>query len=250
MRRGNRRRFVWLGLLAAAVALADAGTATRGQRPASVRRSQTVRLTPDEAVRLSTTARQSVSVQIAPGLDLTAWAPDSLVTDPVALAFDERGILYATSTSRASVPLDIRQHPSWVPSAHTLRTVDDLLNFYRRELAPERSASNSWLPDHNKDGSRDWRDLSEVKERLYRIQDSDGDGYADQSRVMLEGFNADPTHDVAGGVLHHNGDLFFGAAPALWRLRDANGDGLIESRSIVSQGYTCIPPSEVTASRV
>jgi putative membrane-bound dehydrogenase-like protein len=186
-------------------------------------------------------ARQSVSVQIAAGLDLTAWAPDGLVTDPVALAFDERGTLYATSTSRASLPLDIRQRTSWVPAAHTLRTVDDLLNFYRRELAPERSADNPWLPDHNKDGSRDWRDLAEIKERLYRIQDSDGDGYADRSRVILEGFNADPTHDVAGGLLHHNGDLFFGAAPALWRLRDPNGDGLIQSRSVVSQGYNVHP---------
>jgi quinoprotein glucose dehydrogenase len=194
-----------------------------------------------EAARLSTAARQSVSVQIAPGLDLTAWAPDGLVTDPVALAFDERGTLYATSTSRAGLPLDIRQHPSWVPAAYTLRTVEDLLNFYRRELAPERSADNLWLPDHNKDGSRDWRDFAEVKERLYRIQDSDKDGYADLSRVILEGFNADPTHDVAGGLLHHNGDLFFGAAPALWRLRDANGDGLIESRSVVSQGYNVHP---------
>ena len=182
-----------------------------------------------------------MSVQIAPGLDLTAWAPDGLVTDPVALAFDERGTLYATSTSRANLPLDIRQHPSWVPVVHTLRTVEDLLNFYRRELAPERSADNPWLPDHNKDGSRDWRDLAEVKERLYRIQDSDGDGRADSSRVILEGFNADPTHDVAGGVLHHNGDLFFGAAPTLWRLRDPNGDGLIESRSVVSQGYNVHP---------
>ena len=200
-----------------------------------------MRLTPEEAARLSTVARQSVSVQIAPGLDVTAWAPDGLVTDPVALAFDERGTLYATSTSRASLPLDIREHPSWVSAAHTLRTVDDLLNFYRRELAPERSADNPWLPDHNKDGSRDWRDLAEVKERLYRIQDSDGDGRADSSRVILEGFNADPTHDVAGGLLHHNGDLFFGAAPTLWRLRDPNGDGLIQSRSVVSQGYNVHP---------
>ena len=182
-----------------------------------------------------------MSVQIAPGLDLTVWAPDGLVTDPVALAFDERGTLYATSTSRANLPLDIRDHPSWVPAVHTLRTVEDLLNFYRRELAPERSADNPWLPDHNKDGSRDWRDLAEVKERLYRIQDSDGDGRADSSRVILEGFNTDPTHDVAGGVLHHNGDLFFGAAPTLWRLRDASGNGLIESRSVVSQGYNVHP---------
>ena len=240
VRRESRRRIFCLCLLVTAVALAEAWT-PQGQRPAAVRRSQTVRLTAEEAARLSTVARQSVAVQIAPGLDLTAWAPDGLVTDPVALAFDERGTLYATSTSRASLPLDIREHPSWVPAAHTLRTVEDLLNFYRRELAPERSAANPWLPDYNKDGSRDWRDLAEVKERLYRIQDTDGDGRADSSRVILEGFNADPTHDVAGGLLHHNGDLFFGAAPTLWRLRDPNGDGLIQSRSVVSQGYNVHP---------
>ena len=42
-------------------------------------------------------------------------------------------------------------------------------------------------------------------------------------------------------MLHHNGDLFFGAAPTLWRLRDPNGDGLIQSRSVVSQGYNVHP---------
>ena len=92
------------------------------------------------------------------------------------------GALYATSTTRVNLPLDIRAHPSWVPMVHTLRTVDDLRAFYRRELAPERSATNTWLPDANNDGSRDWRDLAQMKERLYRIQDTNGDGIADRSR--------------------------------------------------------------------
>ena len=171
------------------------------QRPERDRRSRIVRLTPAEAARLAQAARQSVSVQMAQGLYLTAWAPDGLVIDPVALDFDEQGTLYATSTSRSSLPLDIRQHPTWIPVVHTLRTVADLLSFYRRELAPERSGANLWLPDYNKDGSHDWRDLAEVKERLYHIQDTDGDGRADLSRIMIEGFNEDPTSDIAGGLL-------------------------------------------------
>ena len=223
------------------VALSEAWPAKGGQRPAGSGEVDIVRLTPAEATRLATAARQSVAVQLAQGLTLTAWAPDGLVTDPVALDFDERGTLYATSTSRGNLPLDIRQHPTWIPAVHSLRTVEDLLTFYRRELAPERSAQNPWLLDSNKDGSRDWRDFADVKERLYRIQDSDGDGHADHSRVIVEGFNTDPTYDVAGGLLHHNGDLFIGAPPALWRFRDANGDGLIESRVIVSQGYNIHP---------
>jgi putative membrane-bound dehydrogenase-like protein len=178
---------------------------------------------------------------MARGLELTAWAPDGLVVDPVALDLDGRGTLYVTSTSRNNLPLDIRQHPSWIPAVHTLKTVGDLLAFYRRELAPERSAGNPWLPDLNNDGSRDWRDLTQFKERLYRIQDTDGDGVADLSRIMIEGFNTDPTYDIAGGLLHHNGDFFVGSAPAVWRLRDENGDGIIDSRAVVSEGYNIHP---------
>src|SRR5262245_19779851 len=87
-------------LVAALVALGSGG-AVQGQQPAGGRqRSPVVRLAPLEAQRLATVARRSVSAQVAPGLELTAWAPDGLVVDPVALDFDERGALYATSTSR------------------------------------------------------------------------------------------------------------------------------------------------------
>lgn len=228
-------------LVVALVALGS-GWPVQGQQTAGARqRSPVVRLAPLEAQRLAIVARRSVSAQVAPGLELTAWAPDSLIIDPVALDFDERGVLYATSTSRINLPLDIRAHPSWIPFVHTLRTVADLSAFYRRELAPERSADNSWLPDANNDGSRDWRDLTRLKERLYRIEDTNGDGIADRSQIMLEGLNEDPTSDIAGGLLYHNGDVFLGASPALWRLRDQNGDGLIDSRVAISEGYNVHP---------
>ena len=68
------------------------------------------------------------------------------------------------------MPLDIREHPTWVPTVHTLKTVSDLREFYRRELAPARSNQNKWLPDLNQDGSHDERDLAEFKDRVYRIQ--------------------------------------------------------------------------------
>ena len=193
------------------------------------------------AHRLAAAARRSVSVQIAQGLEVAAWGPEGLVFDPVALDFDGTGVLYATSTTRVNLPLDIRAHPSWVPMVHALRTVDDLRAFYRRELAPERSASNPWLPDANNDGSRDWRDLAQMKERLYRIEDTNGDGIADRSQIMIEGFSTDPTFDIAGGVLYHEGDIFLGASPALWRLRDANSDGFIDSQVAVSEGYNVHP---------
>ncbi len=228
-------------LLGAVVALWNQWPLAGEQRTGHGPRSPIVRLSPAQALQRATAARRGVSVQIASGLELSAWAPDGLVIDPVALDFDERGVLYATSTSRNNMPLDIRAHPSWVPLVHSLKTVPDLLAFYRRELAPERSAENTWLPDANNDGSRDWRDLARLTERLYRIEDTNGDGVADRSQIMIDGFNSDPTSDIAGGVLHHNGDWFLGASPALWRLRDQNGDGYIDSQVAISEGYNVHP---------
>ena len=241
MRRQGDPRLLYACLLAAAVALGTDGP-LRGQQPADRGpRSPIARLSPAQAVQRAAAARRAVSVQMASGLDLTAWAPDGLLIDPVALDFDERGVLHATGTTRINMPLDIRAHPTWVPLVHTLKTVEDLSAFYRRELAPERSAGNSWLPDSNGDGSRDWRDLALMRERLYRVEDTNGDGIADRSLVMLDGFNSDPTYDIAGGLLCLNGEVFVGAPPALWRLRDENGDGFIDSRTAISEGYNVHP---------
>jgi quinoprotein glucose dehydrogenase len=225
-------------LLAIPAALPLAGRQT-GARLDSV--PPPVQLTPAETERLAAEARQQVTVELPPGVELTLWAPDALVVDPVAIDVDPRGRVYVGSTSRANLPLDIRGHPNWVPIVHTLRTVEDLRNFYRRELAPERSAENTWIPDLNKDGVRDARDFEELKERLYRLEDTNGDGRADFSQIMAEGFNADPTWDVVGGVLYHEGDIFYGVAPGVFRLRDTTGDGVIDHQTTISEGYNVHP---------
>ena len=192
-------------------------------------------------MRAAEDARKGITVEMPPGFDLKLFASDALIVDPVALEFDPKGTLYATSTSRNNMPLDIRDHPTWVPTVHTLKTVPDLLEFYRKELAPARSAKNQWLPDLNQDGSHDLRDLTELKERLYRIEDTNGDGVADTSKIMLEGLNADPTYDIAGGLLWNGGDLLIGSAPGVWRLKDDNRDGTIDRQIVISEGYSTHP---------
>ena len=200
-----------------------------------------VKLSAADATRLAAEARKGVNVELPANFELKLWASDELIVDPVALEFDENGTLYATSTSRNNMPLDIRDHPTWVPTVHTLKTVSDLREFYRKELAPERSAKNQWLPDLNKDGSNDLRDLAELKERVYRIQDTDGDGVADTSKIMIEGLNDDPTYDIAGGILRNAGDMLIGSAPGVWRLKDDNGDGTIDRQIVISEGYGTHP---------
>ena len=202
---------------------------------------RTVQLIPAEAAADAADARKTVTVEMPPGVELSLWASDRLIVDPVALEIDPAGTLYATSTSRNNMPLDIREHPTWVPTVHTLKTVGDLREFYAKELSPARSKENLWLPDLNQDGSHDQRDLAELKDRIYRIQDTNGDGIADSSRIMIEGFNADPTYDVAGGILQHDGDILIGIAPGVWRLKDDNRDGTIDRQIVISEGYSTHP---------
>ena len=209
--------------------------------PAPPAGGKIVNLTQADAARLAKEARQKVTVEMQPGLDLALWAPEQLVTDPVAIDVDPNGVVYVTSSSRNNMPLDIRGHPTWFTPAHMLRTTDDLLEFYRHEMGPARSERNSWIEDLNKDGSRDYRDLTEYRERVHRIRDTDGDGLADESRILMEGFNDDPTWDIAGGILHHEGSLIVGVPPGVYRLDDADGDGIPEKRVPISEGFNIHP---------
>jgi putative heme-binding domain-containing protein len=232
----QRPAVYWCSL--ALVTFLGGAAAIGGQAvPAGSKPAAPVRLTPAEAVAFAKETRQKVNVETAPGIELSLWASERLVTDPIAIDVDANGTAYVISSSRANLPLDIRGHADWLPVVHTLKTTEALLQFYQKDLAPSESARNTWIHDLNKDGSRDIRDLTELKERVIRLQDTNGDGVADTSRVMKEGFNDDPTWDVGGGILAHGNDLFFGMAPGVYRLHDANGDGVIDRQTTISEGY-------------
>ena len=236
MIRALRRPLYWSSLVL--VCLLGGAAAIGGQAgPAAAKPPAPVRLTPAEATTAAREIRQKVNVETAPGIELGLWASERLVTDPIAIDVDPNGTAYVISSSRANLPLDIRGHADWLPVVHTLKSTEDLLQFYQKDLAPSESERNTWIQDLNKDGSRDIRDLAELKERVIRLQDTNGDGVADTSRVMKEGFNDDPTWDVGGGILAHGNDLFFGMAPGVYRLHDANGDGVIDRQTTISEGY-------------
>ena len=237
-RRGPLARVAPAAFVAACLAL---GTPSGVVGQSQDRAPAPVRLAAGDVEQRAREARQTIPAQLAEGFELTLWAPTEFVTDSIGLDIDRDGTVYVVGSARSGMPMDIREHPDWVPEVHTLRTVEDLRQFFRRHLAPERSARNTWLPDRNADGSHDWRDLTTYKERIYRIRDTDGDGRADESLVVFEGFNEDVASDIAGGVLAHQGALYVTAAPDLWRLRDTNGDGVMDEKTSLSHGYSIHP---------
>ena len=198
---------------------------------------EVVRLDSLEAVRVARDIEQEVPVNVADGLELTLWASDRLLADPVALSIDNHGRVFVTQTTRSGeTGLDLRRHRDWMIESISLQSVEELRGFIHRTLAPERSEQNAWLQDHNGDGSRDWRDLTVLRERIHRIEDTSGDGVADLSWVVLEDFNTELS-DAALGLLVRDGDLYVGVAPDLWRLRDTTGDGLMDYKESISHGY-------------
>jgi putative heme-binding domain-containing protein len=162
-------------------------------------------------------------IKIIPGLKIDLWASDSLLQDPVAIAVDDKGAIFVNSTNRNKASeFDIRGHRDWMTESIGFQTVEDRRAFLRRTFAPENSAKNTWLPDMNGDGSHDWLDLKVEKEEIYKVEDLNGDGYADQSTRVFNGFNEEVT-DVAGGLLVRKKDAFVAIGPDLMRLKHKGG---------------------------
>ncbi|MES2648503.1 MAG: HEAT repeat domain-containing protein [Bacteroidota bacterium] len=191
---------------------------------------------PAKAASLTKTIEATVTPQLAEGLTLKLWAMDSLVADPVSIDIDDQGGVYYTRTNRQKYSeFDIRGHQDWEIPSISLSSVEEKRAFLHKTLAPEFSKQNGWLSDLNGDSSRDWRDMKIQKEHVYRLQDTNGDGIADKSQLVVEDFNDEVT-DAAGGVLKHGDDLFVAIGPDLWRIKE-NKLGIAESKTSISHGY-------------
>ena len=194
-------------------------------------------LDPAAAAQMAKETLEKVDPQIADDFQISLWATDSLLADPIALEVDRQGRVYITRTNRQkNSEFDIRGHMDWTTESIGLETVEDRRAFLRKIFAPENSEKNSWLPDLNGDSIHDWKDLAVEMDQVYRLEDRSGDGVADYSQVVLEDFHEEVT-DVAGGVLIHDGEMFLAQGPDVWRLKDTNGDGQMDKKTSISHGY-------------
>ncbi len=196
-----------------------------------------IRQSAEQAQQRGRELREKKSIKLAPGLQMSLWATDTLAPDPVAMDIDELGRVYITRTNRQkNSEFDIRGHRDWMTESIGFQTVDDRRAFLRKEFAPENSKKNEYLKDMNNDGSHDWRDLAVEQDEIWRIEDQNKDGLADVSTRILSDFNEEIT-DVAGGVLVHDKKVYVGIAPDLWSIQDKNGDGILDKKTSISTGY-------------
>lgn len=191
----------------------------------------------EEAEQLADEILQEVSPMVGDDLEISLWASEELLSDPVALHMDNNGRAWVTVTERRRAgEVDIRGHRDWMVESIGMESVEDRRNFLHEKLSPENSAENAWLQDYAENGTQTWRDLKANREAVYRLEDITGNGLANQSKRYIYDFNEEVTN-VAGGVVYHEGDVFMAASPNLWRMRDTNSDGFADEKESISYGY-------------
>ena len=148
------------------------------------------KLDPAKAVEMAKAVEALVKPQLAEGLSLSLWGVDSLVSDPIGIDIDDFGRLYYTRTNRQkNSEFDIRGHQDWEIESNRLQTVEDKRAFLHRVLSPANSKKNEWLK------RRERRRLARLarhdrgKRTGLRLEDTNNDGVADLSKLVVEDFH-------------------------------------------------------------
>jgi len=197
------------------------------------------RISPEDAKKTAATIESQVELKLADGITGELWASEKLMGDTVAIHVDDKGRIWAGITQRSNnSEFDIRGYADWEHPSVAFRNIEDRRAFLKAELAPEKSAQNKRIPDRNKDGSHDWRDLTVMKESVVRLEDTSGSGKADFAQTVVEGFNTEVT-DVIGGMYYSDllDELFVNIAPDFWKLKDTNGDGQMDEKKPLAHGF-------------
>ncbi len=151
-------------------------------------------------------------------VSLFAAEPDAM--NPIAISVDEVGRVFLAETDRyRDAVFDVvTQKPEWLPSDLSFRSVQDRTDFLKQTF------KNHLEP------------LTRGSERVRLLQDNDGDGLAESSVVLADGFTSIPTGPAAG-ILAHRGRVWFQCVPGLWRIDWDVESSMVQSMRKLHGGF-------------
>lgn len=215
----------------------DPAPAAAPNTPQVTSEEKIVEIDPTTAAAEAKTLREAASVEVDPALALSLWAADSLVTDPIAISIAPDGRIFYTRAERmTNSEFDVRGHMDWTEDIMALHTVEARRAFLRKTFTAGSEQSELHLKDLNKDGVKDWQDLTVQKESVWAISDRDGDGVADRTQRFFSGFHDEVT-DVANGLTVFEDEVYVNVAPDFWKLSDDNQDGTADRMESLASGF-------------
>ena len=157
--------------------------------------------------------------QLPGGMTGRLFAAEPMVANPVAFCFDEKGRIFVAETFRQSKGVeDNRSHMNWLLDDLAATTVADRIAMFKK-----------YLP-------ADVQKYGIEHDRIRRLEDTDGDGVADQVSVFADGFNA-IEEGTGAGLLAVNGKVYYTCIPKLWQLEDRDDDGVADERTALFDGF-------------
>ena len=160
------------------------------------------------------------AIRIPAGWEIELFAAEPDVANIVAFDIDNRGRIFACESFRQSRGVtDNRAHDDqWVLADLAAETVQDRIDYHKRLLGEAAIT------------------YAQHDDRIRRIEDSDGDGKADRSYVVANGFNR-LEEGTGAGVLVRGSDIYYTCIPKLWKLIDKDDNGVADERVVLSDGY-------------
>ena len=158
-------------------------------------------------------------IQSPKDLDVKLWAAEPMLANPVAIDTDEKGRVFTSETNRyGSSTLDIRDYMGMLELDLASRTIEDREALIHAVF--EEEAAQFTLE----------------KEVIRILEDTNGDGKADSSKIFADDFD-DPLDGVASGVLVRNGKVWFTNVPSLWMLEEDGTSGKAAKRTELLRGF-------------
>ena len=156
---------------------------------------------------------------VADGYQLSLFAAEPRVANPVGFWIDDSGVFYVAETFRLHEGVtDLRDHMDWRDEDLACRTVEDRVELMRRKLGAA------------------FEEITRASDRVHWLADTDGDGVADADHVLDADFR-EPSTGVGASVLSRKGNVYYTNIPKLWLLRDPNHDGRLDGRTPLLNGF-------------